>query len=120
MIQYKVPTIDRVRVRKSVCIPDQSMSVQEIVRRFVRGIPIDVKQREAVYVDQNDHDLEKLSRMDFGEKAEFARSEAERLKNWHNDLTEAEATKRSETEAIAKQESEARKKAGEAQSIVVP
>lgn len=95
------------------------MSVQEIVRRFVRGIPVNLKEREAVYVDQNDHDLEKLSRMDFSEKAEFARSEAERLEQWRSDLTEAEQAKRSEA-AVAKEASEAKLKAVEAKSIVVP
>lgn len=105
---YKPPIIDYKTVRRSVVVPDQAMSVQEIVRRFVRGIPVDLKQREAVYIDQNDHDLEKLSRMDFGEKAEFARSEAERLEQWRSDLEEAEATKRSERKAIAKAESEAK------------
>lgn len=115
MINYFSPKIDFVKQRKKLAIPDQSLSVQEIVRRFVRGIPVDMKQREAVYVDQNDHDLEKLSRMDFGEKTEFARSEAERLEQWRSELTEAEQAKRSEA-AKAKEESEAKLKAVEAKA----
>lgn len=58
--------------RKYRTVPDQSLSVDEIMRRFVRGIPVDVQQREAVYIDQQDYDLEKMSRMDFGEKAAMA------------------------------------------------
>lgn len=48
------------------------MSIQEIVRRFVRGISVDVIQREPVYSDQNEYDLEKLNRMDFSEKEALA------------------------------------------------
>lgn len=69
---YKSPKINYKKQRKSLAIPDQSLSIQEIVKRFVRGIPVDVLQREPVYADQNEFDLEKLSRMDFGEKAEYA------------------------------------------------
>lgn len=62
------------RLRKLQAIPGQSMSIQEIVRRFVKGIPMDDKTRSAVYVDQSEHDLEKISRMDFSEKAELAQA----------------------------------------------
>lgn len=72
MVKYKKPKIDYKTQRKSVAIPDQSLSIQEIVKRFVRGVPVDIVQRQPIYIDQNDHDLEKLSRMDFGEKAEMA------------------------------------------------
>lgn len=58
--------------RKSTTIPDQSMSIQEIVKRYVRGVPVDILQREQVYLDQSDHDFEKISRMDFGDKAMLA------------------------------------------------
>lgn len=58
--------------RKSCCIPSQSMSIQEIARRYVKGIPIDVVQREAVYVDQTEFDLEKLGRADLVDRDEVA------------------------------------------------
>lgn len=48
------------------------MSIIEIVKRYTRGIPVDVIQRQGVFIDQNEHDLEKLHRMDFGEKADMA------------------------------------------------
>jgi len=60
------------RLRPSKTIPDQSMSLQEIVRRYVRGIAIDIVHREPVYLDQSEYDLERLNRMDFGEKAAMA------------------------------------------------
>lgn len=68
----KMPEVRFGKVRKTQTIPDQSLSIREIVRRYVRGIPVDVVQKQEVYIDQSDADLEKLSRMDFGEKAEYA------------------------------------------------
>lgn len=77
------PKIDYAKVRKSVTVPDQSLSIQEIVKRFVKGIPVDVVQRQGVYIDQSDHDLEAMSRMGFAEKADMAEElleSAERIK----------------------------------------
>lgn len=70
---YRVERVsyDRPR-RKGKTIPDQSMSIQEIVRRFVRGLPADVEHRNPIYVDQSEVDLEKVSRLDFGEKHALA------------------------------------------------
>lgn len=68
----KLPAVNYKKKRKSQSIPDQSMSIKEIVKRFVRGIPVDVVQRQGVYADQNEFDLEKVSRMDFDEKFALA------------------------------------------------
>lgn len=87
---YIQPKIDWKKRRKSSAIPDQSMSIQEIVKRFVRGIPVDILQREAVYSDQNDHDLEKLNRMDFAEKVQFARDLRQRSEAQLDSLLEAD------------------------------
>lgn len=91
---YIVPKINYSKQRKSVAIPDQSLTIQEIVKRYVRGIPVDVLQRKAVYSDQEDHDLEKISRMDFGEKAAYAAEQAEQAKQLRNELNEKEAEHR--------------------------
>lgn len=66
------------------------MSIQEIVKRFVRGIPVDVVQRDKVYVDQSEIDLEKASRADFAEKAELARHMSEIAQSKRDDLEEIE------------------------------
>lgn len=73
MRKYKKPVIDYKKRRKSLTIPDQALSIQEIVKRFVRGVPVDIHKREPVYVNQSQYDMEKLNRMDFGEKSEFAK-----------------------------------------------
>lgn len=69
---YQPPKIDYSKRRATTAQPNQSMSIQEIVRRYVKGIPVDVTQRQPMYNEQDHYDLEKLSRMDFGEKAELA------------------------------------------------
>lgn len=119
---YKPPVVRWKGRRKSRTIPDQSMSIREIVKRFVRGVPVDILQREAVYSDQNDHDLEKLSRMDFGDKAEYARRMSEQAQSLGTELQEKEAEHREAQLTKAKEKAEriAKKKASEASSIVVP
>lgn len=92
--QYVEPKIDWKKRRKSTAIPDQSMSIQEIVKRFVRGIPVDVIQRRAVYSDQSDHDYEKLARMDFAEKAQFAEDLAQHSAEQLDALREADAAQK--------------------------
>lgn len=106
-IVYRPPVINYDKVRKSKTIPDQSMSIQEIVKRFVRGIPVDVLKREPVYSDQQDHDLEKLSRMDFGEKAEYAQALKRQGEELQNELRELAASAREAREKEASAQAQA-------------
>lgn len=76
--KFTPPVVRWSMKRKSQTVPDQALSIREIVQRYVKGIPVDVIQREGVYVDQQEHDLEKLNRMDFGDKAAFAADLKER------------------------------------------
>lgn len=113
-VPYNPPKIDYKTKKKSLAIPDQSMSIQEIVKRYVKGIPVDVLQRKAIYADQEEEDLEKLARMDFGEKHEYAQALAERAAQIKAELQEMQ---RSHT--LAKHEREAKARdlaAAEAQS----
>lgn len=110
---YKEPVINYSKVRKSQTVPDQSMSIREIVRRYVRGIPVDVVRREGVYIDQQNDDLEKLSRMDFGEKAEYAQamaSEANRLKDEHTEAVRRSKEERAERARLKALQAEVDKK----------
>lgn len=103
MVKYKTPMIDYKKTRKSVAIPDQSMTVQEIVKRFVRGIPVDVVKRTPVYADQNEFDLEKLARMDFGEKHQLANSLADRAAELQEELDDR---RRSQASLLAQEQAE--------------
>lgn len=85
---HKGPVIDYKTKRKSMAIPDQSLSIQEIVKRYVRGVPVDIVQREGVYLDQDELDMEKMTREDFGTKHEMAIQFAENAKAMKSELDE--------------------------------
>lgn len=71
---------------------------------------MDVVKRDGVYLDQQDDDLEKLSRMDFGEKAMYADALAERAQQLHNELRENERNEvRAKEEAAQKAAEQAAK-----------
>lgn len=71
-MKYKQPEVDYQTVPESATVPDQSLSIEEIVSRFVRGLTSDVVQKQPVYIDQSEFDLEAMSRLDFAEKAALA------------------------------------------------
>lgn len=115
-IKYKAPAINYKGRRASIAIPDQSLSIQEIVKRYVRGIPVDVIKRQPVYNDQNDHDMEKLSRLDFGEKAELADQLANQAAKIQDDYTEAVRRTREERAEKDRLEKAAQKQAQQDQA----
>lgn len=102
-IKYTPPEIDYKTKRKSHAIPDQSLSIQEIVKRYVRGVPVDVVQRQGTYLDQSEHDMEKMTRMDFGEKHDMAANFAANAESIKNELT---GRQRLDQEAAAKAKSD--------------
>lgn len=82
--------------RKKITVPDQSMTVQEIMRRFVRGVSIDVPRKQGVYNEDAQYDLERLSRLDIDEKTEMAARLREEAVEMQRDIQEAERAKRAE------------------------
>lgn len=99
------------RKKKSQTVPDQSMSIGEIVKRFVRGIPVDVIKREPVYIDQGEYDLEKMSRMDFGERAEMAQQLRQENEEFEETLKANERAKRARAAQAATQKTDVEPKA---------
>lgn len=101
------------RNRPTKTLPDQAISVAEIFRRFAKGLPSMEAVRTPVYLDQNEYDFEKLSRLPFDEKhalAEQMRQKAEDIK------ADLELLAKAESEANARKQEEARqaqKKAAE-------
>lgn len=109
MVRFKYVrgVIDFNKVQKSLTVPDQSLSIQEIVRRYVKGIPVDVVQRQGVYVDQDLHDLEAMSRKDFAQKAALAAELMEQCDNMASDIkAEAERLKRERLKAKENEQKE--------------
>lgn len=90
---FKRSKVDYKTLRPSMTVPDQTMSIRTIVQKYSRNIPVNVVQKTPVYSEQSQYDLEKLGRMEFGEKAALAadlQANATRVRDEHND----EATKR--------------------------
>lgn len=59
---------DREMVHKKVVIPNQSMSLKEIIKRFVRKESLPIEQQGVYY--ESEYDLEKLANADMTERAE--------------------------------------------------
>lgn len=60
---------------KKIVVPDQSLSLQEILDRFTRGEPLEIGKD--VQYHESDDDLEKVSHMDLVDKAEFIEKQKE-------------------------------------------
>ena len=89
----------------SRALPDQSLTIKEVLRRFVKGMPVDAVKREPVYQDVG-IDLEKLARADFGEQFELS----QQFKQQAQDIeAKAEAQQRQRDEAM-KNEAESKRK----------
>lgn len=88
--------------RPSRTVPNQSLSIKTIMERFSRGIPVNSVKRQGVYVDQDEHDLEKLANASFDEKASMAehlKAQNERIQSAFN----AEADAKTKAAEAARQ-----------------
>lgn len=101
-------------------VPDQSMSLQEILTRFTRNEPLPIGNQ--VNFHESDDDLEKISKMDLVDRQEYI----EKLKTTQENFSKQEkkkaeiARKKLEDEALEKAKKELEKGASPAQSIVSP
>lgn len=68
MLNY-VPKPGEVNTMPSMTVPDQCMSLQEILKRFARGLPVD-GGRVPLYDEEND--LPDIRTLDLTERAELA------------------------------------------------
>lgn len=75
----------------SITIPDQSMEMREIYRRYAGGRPIDQSNREPLYYgDIEVPDLKKLDLVDIAQLLEENRNRVEDLKAKLDEETEAQ------------------------------
>lgn len=75
MMKYKSfsipdPVEGQVFTDKKSVLPNQSLSLQEILERFTRGEPLEIGREGAQY-DDGPEDLEKVSHWDLVDRAEF-------------------------------------------------
>lgn len=91
---------------KKITVPDQSMSLKEILQRFVRGEPVPVG-RDVQYHESED-DLEKIAHEDLVDQAEFHEKQVETQKTY---VREQKAREQKERDAVrARLEAEERDK----------
>lgn len=106
MVKFKSfawPSPDRGRkpVGKSLVVPDQSMSLETILARFTRGESVMVGKD--VQYHESDDDLEKVSRMDLVDKAEYT----EKLKQTQINFEKQEKLKDQRAKALLKAQAKA-------------
>lgn len=101
----------RLPIGKKITVPDQTMSLEEILSRFTRGEAVAVG-RDINY-HESDDDLEKVSRMDLVDKEEYI----DRLKQTQRTYQEQEKAKHvAERKKIADEvKAELKKEAKEAE-----
>lgn len=77
-------------------VPDQSMSLQEILARFTRGEPVPVGHETSEGIQEDD--LEKLKHADLVDKAEY-KEKLEEIKTKYEKQEAAKAKKQKQKEA---------------------
>lgn len=111
--KYKKPSSKATKfVQSRHVMPKQSMTIREIVERFGRGLPVAVSQREKVFLESNDLDLEKLGRLDPTDKAFEARARQQSLDRVADKIQSERARKEQEKEIAARDKSQAKTGAG--------
>lgn len=110
---YKSPRRSMKRRYKVITVPDKSLSPREIMDRFTRGLPMEIRKLDPVYLNHPDLDLEKISDLSNADRAEFAERMADDNKQHLRTLqANAEESKRAkqEKEAANKKEASQQKK----------
>jgi len=95
---------------KKLVVPNQAISLQEILERFTRGEPVAVGQDVSYH--ESDDDLEKIQYMDLTERDEFIAQQKETQKSYakQEKRKKAEADRKLREEAIEKLKAEEKQK----------
>lgn len=100
--RYRMP-IDYKTVHPSQTQPNMALGIEDILHRFVRGLPVDVKQTKGIYEPDAEMDLEKLSRMSNADKMYAAKEFEARASEAREKLEEMEQSASEEKERRAKE-----------------
>jgi hypothetical protein len=90
----------QVNKQKSLTVPDQAMSIKQIMERFARGLP--VEQFKPLYDDNIDEDSEFLPdprTMDLADRQMFKENITEHLQNLRQQHTATVGLTKTENEA---------------------
>lgn len=106
-MQYKsiavpAPSEGHKPLKLKLTVPNQSMSLQEILERFTRGEPLPIGQQ--IEYHESDDDLEKLKTMDLVDREEFI----DKLKKTQKDFEQQERKKaeKQQRQAVEKAKAE--------------
>lgn len=111
MIYYVKPSHISHVGSESKTVPDDSMSMKEIVTRFTRGQKLDGMYREPIYdsgANFDSQDLEALSRMDAMEMAQYQDILKQDIEGKKADLKAAEKAVKDRAKALALKNAEAK------------
>jgi hypothetical protein len=98
-----------VNTQPSKTVPDQSLSVQEILRRYARGLPLsDVKT--PIYEGEETYHPD-LSKMDLADREAYLDEQVEKLRLLKQDLKARSEEIKKNREETTKKQKEAEKKA---------
>lgn len=91
--------IKYVQTEESVTVPDDSLSIKDILFRFSRGLPLDIYERQPLYDDsESDYNDDDFSvhpmneSLDLVEIEEIARNSEEILNNFNNHVNKENPT----------------------------
>jgi len=111
------PGISFKGVKKQV-VPNQALSLQEILERFTKGEPLEVG-RDVQY-HESDDDLEKVSHMDLVDKQEYMDKLKQTQKDYESQEKRKAQKERERLDKLAVEKLAADKMAAEAASKVKP
>lgn len=81
-ISCPAPSVGIINTSKRLVVPDQSMSLEEILSRFTRGESVAIGHETSYH--ESEDDLEKLSRMDLVDKGEYIDKLRQTQRNFEN------------------------------------
>lgn len=97
---------------KKLVVPNQALSLQEILERFTRGEPLEIGRGEGQY-DDGPEDLEKLAHADLVDKAEAADKFAETQRKYKKQEKDKQKAEKERLEKLAVEKLAAEKKTAE-------
>lgn len=100
-------------------VPNMSMSLQEIISRFLRGEPLEIGQ-EVSYDESGDDDLEKVAHMDLVDREEYVERLKQTQKLYTKQQKDREKRRQDQLDKKAVEDLIAAKMAAEAASKVKP
>lgn len=105
-----VPSKGEINSDPSMTVPDQSMSVQEIMRRYASGLPLG-GQRVPIYHGEDEF-LPDFDKLDLAEQQQYKEAAAAERKRIERDLKKQADKKRKDQQAAQAAQNSSNKDAG--------